>query len=263
MNAKSLLAAGTIGLSSLAAGCATDTLEAPHTTPATVGIENKYQPKIEKPDPCAALIKDKDSSLASFYLAWRGHMKDMLKDVKPAPAELHDPSASMCEMVPGDNDTTKIHAFFSGDGQFVGHMIQPNKPDHSFRISLETTVGGIDGNQNPVLGAMSWKDQCGALNIDEWKEWDKMMPLAPDHAPDAVPTSLQDQNWVVFLPCDPTAPAMIGAGGCWHEEPSPENGNQVIDGCGGGGDLVDRNEVTALIQCLQEEMKALAKEMCL
>ena len=257
MRTSSLLLGTALSLS----GCVTDQLEAPHVSPATVKNTENTQPHLEKPDPCAALIKD--PSLASFYEEWRGHMKSVLKDATPAPAALHDPSASMCEMVPAENATTKIRAYFGADGQFAGHIVKPEKPNHSFRISLETTAGGIDGNQNPVLGAISWKDQCAALNIDEWKEWDKMMPLAPDHVPDAVPTSLQDQNWVVFLPCDPTAPAMIGGGGCWHEEPSPENDYQLIDGCGGGGDFLDRNEVTALIQCLQEEMKAVAKEMCL
>ncbi|MCX6733985.1 MAG: hypothetical protein NTX63_04190 [Candidatus Peregrinibacteria bacterium] len=271
MRTSSLLVAAALSLS----GCATDQLEGSNVTLATKSTGNggrrilpfqrDNEPKIEKPDPCISLIKD--PSFKSFYLKWRGLMKDILKDTTPALPELHDSSAPMCEMTTVDkNITTKIHSFFGADGQFVGHIIRPEKPNNSFRISLETTFGGIDGKQNPApdLGQVdNDPNQCAALKIDVWKEWERLIPLSPDHVPGAVPTIGQIHEDTVYLPCDPTAPAMIGGYGCGYEAPSPENGNQLVDGCGGGGDFLDRNEVTALIQCLQNEMKIVAKEMCL
>ncbi len=256
MRTPSLLLTAALALSS----CATDYSEAQKTTagaaenkiPERRLAENK-ETEAQKPDPCAALIQD--SQLKDFYSQWRAKFDALMKQAKPAPQELHDPMAQMCEMVePG------LNFIIARDGQFAGHEMKPNKPDHSHRVALEMGNEPLDKNTNPNPGHdyFNFAPSCQRLVLDTWKEWDLMMP--GENGPSATP---QFGMSSLDIPCDPTATVYVNQGGCWHEEPSPENRNQLIDGCGGGPTEIDRNEALALMKCVREMVHDKGIEMCL
>lgn len=242
-------------------GCATDYQPGQTTMPVTAKAErNEHElqgnrgkisePSVEKVDPCAALIQD--PYLKDFYDQWRAHFDALMKQAEPAPQELHDPNAQMCEMVAPNMDF-----IIARDGQFAGHEIKPNKPDRSHRVALEVGNESLDKNTNPNPGHDYFNPVpfCQGLVLNTWKEWDLMMP-DPSTTPQFSEQSLS-------IMCDPTATAYLSSGGCWHEEPSPENGDQVIDGCGGGAMEIDRKEALALIECVRKAVQDKGTEMCL
>lgn len=261
MRTPSLLFTAALALPS---GCATD--YQPEQTPvsATAKAEKNdrvrigngsgiSQQEVEKADPCATLIKDE--SLKDFYDQWRTRFDALMKQVEPAPQRLHDPMAQMCEMA-----TPHMNFIIARDGQFAGHEIKPNKPDRSHRVALEIGNEPLDKNTNPNPSQNYFKftPYCQRLVLDTWKEWDHMMP--GQSGPSATPQFLMSS---LDIPCDPTATADLNGGGCWHDEPSPENGNQLIDGCGGGASEIDRNEALALMKCVRKAVHDKGVEMCL
>ena len=262
MRAPSFLLTAALALSG---GCATDYQSEQTNIPVAAKAERNErtlqgnrgkisEPEPEKIDPCAALIKD--PYLKDFYDQWRAKFDALMKQAKPAPQELHDPNAEMCEMV-----AQNVNFIIARDGQFAGHEIKPNKPDRSYRVALEMGNEPLDKNTNPNPGhdyMMADPSVCQALVLNEWKEWDLMMP--GENGPSTTP---QFGEAALSIMCDPTATAYVSSGGCGHEEPSPENGNQLIDGCGGGATDIDRKEALALMECVRKAVQDKGAEMCL
>lgn len=261
MRTSSLLLAAALFSSG---GCATD--YQPEQTPisATAKAENDEhllqgnrgkvsKPAVEKVDLCAALIKDE--SLKNFYDQWREQFNVLMKQVDPAPQGLHDPAAQMCEMA-----APNVNVIFARDGQFAGHEMKPNKPDLSHRVALQIGNMPLDKNTNPnpAQNYFNSPPYCQRLVLDTWKQWDLVMP--GENGPSETPQFHIDS---LGIPCDPTGAVYVGGGGCWHEEPSPENENQLIDGCGGGASEIDRNEALALMECVRKAVLEKGAEMCL
>ncbi len=221
--------------------------------------------KPPEPDPCLQAAKDLaatdgDSSiLEGLYQDWREKFDDILSGFTPRPAASRDSSADNCEML-----GTNVGFTITRDGQFSGYKVRPDKPNLSFAVmhqmwSEKSSLKPYSVVPKPDEFDMQHPFKCHDLQVQDWKTWDPFMPGSKNN-PNPLP---QFGSRFIALPCDPTAPAFAGVGGCWYEEPSPENGNQLTDGCGGGGGEIDRDYTAKLLECVRKAVVKKGEELCL
>ncbi len=263
MNRPSLLSTA-LSLSLTLGACDTDIAATDYVVEAKANdsygrirrINGDSQSSIPESDPCLEVAKSLDITepeygkydmFQEWYKDWKYRFDGIVSNVAPRPKELRDADAESCEMLGAEAGFT-----ITRDGQFSGYRINPQEPDRSFAVMHQIAGKKISLKPYSMVPRpdgfdMSLQNACQDLGHQEWKAWDLFMPNSD------LP---QWRTTSIGLPCDPTAPATYGSGGCWYDKDG-------ADGCGGGGSEINREASAALLECVRKAIVKKGEELCL
>ena len=132
---------------------------------------------------------------------------------------------------------TNVGFTITRDGQFSGYKVRPDKPNLSFAVmhqmwSEKSSLKPYSVVPKPDEFDMQHPFKCHDLQVQDWKTWDPFMPGSKNN-PNPLP---QFGSRFIALPCDPTAPAFAGVGGC------------------GMKNRLQRTEISSLMDVVAEEV---------